>query len=75
MSRDNMVSEVENLSVLEDKKKMKAMQKVGKILEKRKAKMEKMYEKMCGKKYQREDIVDETTVNGIEVEEVELENE
>ena len=64
MSRINMVSEDENLSELVDKKKMKAMQKEVKILEKRKAKMEKMYEKMCGKKYQREEIVDEVeTIN------------
>ena len=75
MSRINMVSEDENLSELVDKKKMKAMQKEVKVLEKRKAKMEKMYEKMAGKSYQREEIVDETTVNGVEVEEVELDNE
>lgn len=66
MSRINMVSEDENLSELVDSKKMKAMQKEVKILEKRKAKMEKMYEKMAGKKYQKEEIVDE---------EVALENE
>ena len=59
MTRINMVSEDENLAELMDKKKLKAMQKEVKILEKRKAKMEKMYEKMCGKKYQREEIVDE----------------
>jgi len=59
MSRINMVSEDENLKDLVDGKKMKAMQKEVKILEKRKAKMEKMYEKMCGKKYQKEEIVDE----------------
>jgi len=58
-SRINMVSEDENLAELMDKKKLKSMQKEVKILEKRKAKMEKMYEKMCGKKYQREEIVDE----------------
>ena len=75
MSRINMVSEDENLSELVDKKKMKAMQKEVKVLEKRKAKMEKMYEKMAGKKYQREEIVDEEVVNGVEVEEVALENE
>ena len=57
--RINMVSEDENLSELIDKKKMKAMQKEVKVLEKRKAKMEKMYEKMAGKKYQKEEIVDE----------------
>lgn len=59
MTRINMVSEDENLAELMDKKKLKAMQKEVKILEKRKAKMEKMYEKMCGKKYQKEEIVDE----------------
>ena len=64
MSRINMVSEDENLKDLVDGKKMKAMQKEVKILEKRKAKMEKMYEKMCGKKYQKEEIVDEVeTIN------------
>ena len=50
MTRINMVSEDENLAELMDKKKLKAMQKDVKILEKRKAKMEKMYEKMWGKK-------------------------
>jgi len=75
ISRINMVSEDENLAELMDKKKLKAMQKEVKVLEKRKAKMEKMYEKMAGKSYQREEIVDETVVNGVEVEEVSLENE
>ena len=75
LQRINMVSEDDNLKDLVDGKKMKAIQKEVKILEKRKAKMEKMYEKMAGKSYQREEIVDETTVNGVEVEEVELENE
>jgi len=75
LSRINMVSEDENLSELVDKNKMKAMQKEVKILEKRKAKMEKMYEKMAGKKYQKEEIVDEEMVNGVEVEEVSLDNE
>ena len=74
MTRINMVSEDENLAELMDKKKLKAMQKEVKVLEKRKAKMEKMYEKMCGKKYQKEDIVDEI-VSNIETEEVHLENE
>jgi hypothetical protein len=74
MQRINMVSEDENLSELVDSKKMKAMQKEVKVLEKRKAKMEKMYEKMCGKKYQKDEIVDEI-VDSVEVEEVQLENE
>jgi len=59
MSRINMVSEDENLSELVDSKKMKAMQKEVKVLEKRKAKMEKMYEKMAGKAYTKKEVVDE----------------
>ena len=70
----NMVSEDENLAELMDKKKLKAMQKEVKVLEKRKAKMMKLYEKACGKKYQRNEIVDEI-VDNIETEEVQLENE
>lgn len=65
MSRINMVSEDENLSELVDKKKMKAMQKEVKILEKRKAKMEKIYEKSCGKKYAKKEMVDENEVESI----------
>jgi hypothetical protein len=74
MTRIKMVSEDENLSELIDKTKVKTMQKEVKILEKRKAKMEKMYEKMCGKRYQKEEIVDEV-VGNVETEEVQLENE
>ena len=59
-NRINMVSEDENLSELVDKTKIKAMQKEVKLLEKQKAKMEKMYEKMCGKTYTKEEIIDET---------------
>lgn len=59
-NRISMVSEDENLSELVDKTKIKAMQKEVKLLEKQKAKMEKMYEKMCGKSYTKEGIVDET---------------
>ena len=57
--RVNSISEDENLSELIDKKKMKDMQKEIKLLEKKKVGMEKMYEKMCGKKYQQAEIVDE----------------
>lgn len=60
--RLEMISEDENLSELIDKSKVKAMQKEIKILEKRKAKMEKMYEKMTGKA-KKEEIVDETFDN------------
>ena len=45
------------LEQLVDKKKMKEMQREVKVLEKRKAQMEKLYEKMCGKAYKR--MVDE----------------
>ena len=38
---------------------MKQMQKDIKELEKRKSKMEKIYEKSCGKKYQKQEMVDE----------------
>ena len=58
--RLSMVSEDESLSELVDKKKMKEMQKEIKLLEKRKAGIEKLYEKMCGKSYTKKEIVDET---------------
>jgi hypothetical protein len=57
--RISMVTEDDNLSELVDKKKMKEMQREVKVLEKRKAQMEKLYEKMCGKAYTKEEIVDE----------------
>ena len=57
--RISMVTEDENLSELVDKSKMKLMQREVKDLERRKAKMEKLYEKMCGKSYKKE-IVDES---------------
>ena len=59
--RISMVSEDENLSELVDKVKMKEMQREVKDLEKRKAKMEKLYEKMCGKAYSKPEMVDEVT--------------
>ena len=54
------ITEDESMSELMDKKKVKALQKEIKVLEGRKSKMEKMYEKMCGKKYQQQEIVGET---------------
>jgi len=51
--RISMVSEDESLSELVDKKKMKEMQREVKLLEKKKAGMEKVYEKMCGKSYKK----------------------
>ena len=75
LERVNSINEDENLKELIDKAKMKQMQKEIKELEKKKAKMEKIYEKSCGKKYQKEEIVDEMEVNGVEVEEVSLDYE
>jgi len=60
IERVESIDEDENLKELVDKSKMKAMQKEIKLLEKRKAKMEKIYEKSCGKKYQKKEMVDET---------------
>jgi len=59
MERLNMIEEDSNLAELVDKGKMKSMQKEIKILEKRKAKMDKIYEKATGKAYTKE-MVDET---------------
>ena len=57
--RISMVTEDDNLSELVDKTKMKAMQREVKDLERRKLKMEKLYEKMCGKSYKKTEVVDE----------------
>ena len=54
------ITEDESMSELMDKKKVKALQKEIKVLEGHKSKMEKMYEKMCGKKYRQQEIVGET---------------
>ena len=59
IDRLSSINEDENLKDLVDKKKMKEIQKEIKLLEKRKGKMEKMYEKMAGKKYQQTEVVDE----------------
>jgi len=58
-ARLTMVTEDENLSELADKAKIKAMQREVKDLSKRKIKMEKLYEKMSGKKYKKQEVVDE----------------
>ena len=57
-TRLSMVTEDENLAELVDKSKIKAMQREVKDLERRKVKMEKLYEKMCGKSY-KQPVVDE----------------
>ena len=58
-TRLSMVTEDENLSELVDKTKIKVMQREVKDLERRKMKMEKLYEKMCGKSYKKTEVVDE----------------
>ena len=57
-TRLSMVTEDENLSELVDKTKIKVMQREVKDLERRKMKMEKLYEKMSGKGYKKP-VVDE----------------
>ena len=61
LDRLNSINEDENLQELIDKKKIKQMQKEIKLLEKRKQKMEKLYEKHCGKKYEKKEMVDEVS--------------
>ena len=63
VDRVSSINEDDNLKELIDKTKMKQMQKEIKLLEKRKAKMEKLYEKSCGKKYAKKEMVDEIDVN------------
>ena len=57
-ARLSMVTEDENLSELVDKTKIKVMQREVRDLEKRKVKMERLYEKMAGKGYKKP-VVDE----------------
>ena len=59
VDRVSSIQEDENLSELIDKTKMKQMQREIKDLERKKAKMERIYEKSCGKKYAKKEIVDE----------------
>ena len=59
--RVEMIGEDADLAELMDKSKIKAMQKEIKILEKKKDKMMKMYEKMCGKAYSKPEMVDEVS--------------
>ena len=60
IDRFNSINEDDNLKELVDKKKLKEIQKEIKLLEKRKGKMEKVYEKMSGKSFQMPQVVDET---------------
>ena len=59
VDRVSSIQEDENLSELIDKTKMKQMQREIKDLERKKMKMEKIYEKSCGKKYAKKEMVDE----------------
>ena len=59
VDRVNSIQEDENLSELIDKAKMKMMQREIKDLERKKMKMEKIYEKSCGKKYSKMEMGDE----------------
>ena len=58
--RVSSIREDENLSELVDKKKMKEMQREIKLLEKKSLSMKRVYEKLSGKKYYKEEIVGET---------------
>ena len=71
INRISSINEDDNLKELIDKKKMKEMQKEIKLLERRKAKMEKVYEKLAGKIYGEpiikedfEDVVDDIMDQG-----------
>ena len=59
VNRVSSIQEDENLSELIDKSKMKQMQREIKDLERKKAKMERIYEKSCGSKYAKKGVVDE----------------
>jgi len=71
INRISSINEDDNLKELIDKKKMKEMQKEIKLLERRKVKMEKVYEKLAGKIYEEpiikedfEDVVDDIMDQG-----------
>jgi len=59
LDRVNSINEDDNLKELIDKSKMKQMQREIKDLERKKVKMERIYEKSCGKKYAKKGMVDE----------------
>jgi len=63
VDRVSSIQEDENLSELIDKSKMKQMQREIKDLERKKMKMEKIYEKSCGVKYAKKEMVDETEID------------
>ena len=59
VDRVSSIQEDENLSELIDKTKMKQMQREIKDLERKKMKMERIYEKSCGSRYTKKKMVDE----------------
>ena len=59
VDRVSSINEDDNLKELIDKTKMKQMQREIKDLERKKAKMERIYEKSCGKKYAKKEMMDE----------------
>jgi len=61
--RLNQIDENADLAELMDKVKLKEMRRSVSIMEKEKANLEKMYERMCGKAYQRAEMVDEISLD------------
>jgi hypothetical protein len=61
--RLNQIDENSDLAELIDKTKLKEMKRSVSIMEKEKAALEKMYEKMCGKAYQKAEVVDEISLD------------
>ena len=61
--RLNQIDENSDLAELIDKTKLKEMKRSVSIMEKEKAALEKMYEKMCGKSYQKAEVVDEISLD------------
>jgi hypothetical protein len=61
--RLNQIDENADLAELMDKMKLKEMRKSVSVMEKEKANLEKMYERMCGKAYQKAEVVDEISLD------------
>jgi len=61
--RLNQIDENSDLAELIDKTKLKEMKRSVSIMEKEKAALEKMYERMCGKAYQKAEVVDEISLD------------
>ena len=61
--RLNQIDENSDLAELMDKMKLKEMRRSVSLMEKEKATLEKIYEKMCGKAYQKAEVVDEISLD------------